>query len=231
MIMKGWWVESQHGQSKGQSSPTVWKPMEILKSKTIWAGSVWRPLKRQREGKKGGATGSLTQDLWLKPLALCHWATTATTTTPLSSLFITLNNYWWNYVLIPLIILSWSTIACSNQHINSWLIIAERLRTNVHTLIFITNICPLHHLVQSYVCPFLYLVQSLHLQQMYQPLWLDVTLLRGLGGPPCFWWKLYRATVWCIRGSAVVTLSWYIMHQVPVIPYKTYSQMRRTLCQ
>ena len=40
--------------------------------KTIGAVTVRRPLKWQRERKKGGAAGDRTQGLWLEPPALCH---------------------------------------------------------------------------------------------------------------------------------------------------------------
>ena len=41
----------------------VRRPIEI-----IWAVTVQRPLKRQRERKKSGAAGNRTQGLWLNPL-------------------------------------------------------------------------------------------------------------------------------------------------------------------
>ena len=39
-------------------------------------------MKRQRERKKDGASENRTQDLWLKPPALYHWATTPTDSHP-----------------------------------------------------------------------------------------------------------------------------------------------------
>ena len=95
----------------------------------------------------------------------------------------------------------------------------EILRRNLHTLIFITNTCSLLHLVQC-----------LHLQQMYQLLWLDVTLLRWLGRPLHSCRKLYWTTEWGIREWIVETPSQYL-HQTPIYLCKTYSLMQCTLCQ
>ena len=62
-------------ESNGWDSPTVQRPIGNISSKMIWVVIVQRFLKQQREGKKGGATGSWTKGLWLKLQALYLWAT------------------------------------------------------------------------------------------------------------------------------------------------------------
>ena len=52
----------------------------------IWAVTVRTPLKLQRKRKNDGVTGSRTQDLWLKLLALCHCANTHTESSELSNI-------------------------------------------------------------------------------------------------------------------------------------------------
>ena len=83
LIMKDSEWNHRMGSPMDRTPPRSKDLIEIIRSKTICAITVQRPLKRQRKKrKKGGAGGSRTQGLWLKPPALCHWAMTPTDSQP-----------------------------------------------------------------------------------------------------------------------------------------------------
>ena len=92
LIMKDSEQYHSMGSPMNGTPPQSEDLIEIIRSKTIYTVTVWSPLKRQRERKKGGPVRSRTQALWLNPPALCHWRKPQhpPTATPPSSPFITL---------------------------------------------------------------------------------------------------------------------------------------------